>query len=299
MKLFFYKNTKMFVCYTECGSMSIFKFLRQYYETRAINYDWYNDIYLAVLNCSSYRPNQQVKPKYTRLGDQLVKRETPQLPVFDSRVLDTFIDYYTPEWLNDNITKAAMKKYNIKYSISQNKIIIPHYNINGELVGIRGRALNPDEIENFGKYMPVKVGTMWYSHPLSVNLYGLNFNKKNIIESGIALVFEAEKSVLQMEGYTDKNCAVAVCGSNFNKFQLDLLMRQTHPQEIVICFDKEEKEGSGEYFNKLLSICKKYQHYCNFSFIYDRNGLLDMKDSPTDKGKDIFLTLFKERIKVK
>ena len=39
MKLYFYKDTKLFVCYTECGNMSIFKFLRHYYEARQIEYD--------------------------------------------------------------------------------------------------------------------------------------------------------------------------------------------------------------------------------------------------------------------
>ena len=51
-KLYFYKNYKMFVCYTNCGNMSIFKFLKNYYETRNIEYDWYTDIYEVVLNCS-------------------------------------------------------------------------------------------------------------------------------------------------------------------------------------------------------------------------------------------------------
>ena len=30
MKLYFYKDTKLFVCYTECGKMSIYKFLAPY-----------------------------------------------------------------------------------------------------------------------------------------------------------------------------------------------------------------------------------------------------------------------------
>ena len=30
MKLYFYKNTKMFYCYTEEGAMSIFKFLKHF-----------------------------------------------------------------------------------------------------------------------------------------------------------------------------------------------------------------------------------------------------------------------------
>ena len=35
-KLYFYKESKLFVCYTECGTMNIFQFLKTYYETRNI-----------------------------------------------------------------------------------------------------------------------------------------------------------------------------------------------------------------------------------------------------------------------
>ena len=78
-----------------------------------------------------------------------------------------------------------MDKYQILYSPVQNKIIIPHFDVNGRLVGIRGRALDEWEIENIGKYMPVQVEGVWYSHPLSFNLYGLFQNRKNIEERGI------------------------------------------------------------------------------------------------------------------
>ena len=54
-KLYFYKDTKLFVCYTECGNQSIFKFLQHYYETRQIEYDWYFDIYQPIVNCANIR----------------------------------------------------------------------------------------------------------------------------------------------------------------------------------------------------------------------------------------------------
>ena len=44
-------------------------------------------------------------------------------------------------------------------------------------------------------------------------------------------VLESEKSVMQMEGFRLPNCSVAVCGSNFNKYQLNILMKnldETH-----------------------------------------------------------------------
>lgn len=301
MKLYFYKKNKMFVCYTECGSMSIFKFLRTYYEERQIEYDWYQDIYEVVCNCSSFKQKEGfIKPVYKSLKERYsVARKEVQLPEYSPNVLDCFIKHYPPEWLNDGISKLAMDKFNISYSISQNKIIIPHYDIDGRLVGIRGRALNEWEVENVGKYAPIRIENTWYKHPLSMNLYGLNVNRKNIRAHGLCFLFESEKAVMQMENFHLPNCSVAVCGSNFNKYQLNILMKTCAPHEIILCFDKEELPGEDKYFNKLWNICQKYKNYCNFSFVYDREGLLDLKDSPTDKGEETFIKLIGKRVIVK
>ena len=300
MKLYFYKKNKMFVCYTECGSMSIFKFLRTYYEERQIEYDWYQDIYEVVCNCSSFKQKEGfIKPVYKSLKERYsVARKEVQLPEYSPNVLDCFIKYYPPEWLNDGISRFAMDKFNISYSISQNKIIIPHYDIDGRLVGIRGRALNEWEVENVGKYAPIQVEGIWYKHPLSMNLYGLNKTFMDIRRNGICYLFESEKSVLQMEKFDMPNCGVAVCGSNFNKYQLNILMRECAPKEIIICFDKEEQDNEDKYFNKLYNIGKKYSNYCKFSFIYDRYGFLGMKDSPTDRGEEVFKKLLEKRVRV-
>ena len=109
-----------------------------------------------------------------------------------------------------------------------------------------------------------------------------------------------EKSCLKYNDfYRDNNC-VAVCGSNLHKTQLDLLLKYTKAAEIVIAFDKEydfpASNKGEEYFNKLYSICNKYKQYYNFSFIYDREGLLGLKDSPVDRGKEVFEELFKKRV---
>ena len=301
MKLYYYKNTHLFYCYTNCSGMSIFKLLKEYYETRDYKYDWYNDIYRVVLDCSSFKPVEGFEAvKYNSLGEKYRKRKEEQvLQTYPSGMLDTFVKKYPVEWLEDGISREAMDKYNIRFSISQNKIIIPHFNINGELIGIRGRALDEWEIENVGKYMPVQIEGKFYAHPLSMNLYGLNYNKDNIRKYGICYVGEAEKFVLQMEGFSFPNCSVAVCGSQFNKYQLNLLVKSCQPKEIVICFDKEEKPGEDKYFNKLYNMCGKYKNYCNISFIYDTRNLLELKESPTDCGQKVFEELVKRRVPVK
>lgn len=297
-KLYYYKNSHMFMCFTECQSMSIFTFLKHYYETRQIEYDWYQDIYQVIINCSSSNLTTS-RASYKSIRDNYIINNKVQLPTYPDGILDCFIHFYPVEWIKDHITPDVMDKYNIKFSPTQNKIIIPHYNINNELVGIRGRALNKYDIENFGKYMPVQIEGKWYSHPLSLNLYGLNKNWKNIKEDGICYIFESEKSVMQAEGFGMKNYGVACCGSHINKFQIELLLRYCAPRYVVVCFDNEEEENSDKYFQKLWKMCKKYTNYCNMSFIYDRQNMSKKKDSPTDNGEKTFIELLERRVIVK
>lgn len=299
MKLYYYRDTKLFVCYTECGNMSIINFLKHYYEVRNIEYNWFDDIIEVVRSCSSKAVTSFNDFGYKKIRDRYAEKKNRQeLPSISEGILDVFTKTYPVEWLREGITKATMDKYNIKYSISQNKIIIPHYDVNNRLVGIRGRALDPWEVENVGKYMPIQIERKWYSHPLSLNLYGLNNTKNNIAQYKICYVGESEKFVLQSESFSIPNCSVAVCGSSFNKYHLDLLLRYCKPTEVVICFDKEEKPGEKKYFQKLWDMCSKYKNYANISFVYDRKGLLKLKDSPTDKGEEIFRELIKSRIYV-
>lgn len=300
MKLYFYKDTKLFVCYTHDGNMSIFKFLKNYYEARGIDYDWYNDIYLAVRDCGNFRRNDGfVVEKYKSVRDRYNRRKEMILPEYPSNVLDCFVKFHPYEWINDGISEEAMDRFNISYSIAHNKIIIPHYDAEGRLIGIRGRALNEWEIENVGKYTPLKMEEVWYKHPLSMNLYGLNLNRENISKTGICFVAEGEKSVLQAESFSCPNCTVATCGSaGINKYQLNMLLKIPNLQEIVLCYDREEKPGEEKYFNKLYENCKKYSHYVNMSFIYPRNDEIELKQSPFDKGEQTFFELLRRRVRV-
>lgn len=300
LKLYFYKDTHLFYCYTECGAQSIFTLLRNYYETRGMDYNWFGDIYERARGCADLFFSEGFEPTPPVRLRERYKRKTRdvKLEVYNKGLLEVFHKHYPIEWLQDGISKEAMDKFGIRYSISQNKIIIPHYNVQNELVGIRGRALNEDDLI-YGKYMPVQIEGFWYSHKLSLNLYGLNVNLENIKKNKVVYLFEGEKSVLQFESFKRDNCAVAVCGNNFNKYQLNLLLKNCYPKEIIVCFDKEEKPGSDEYFNKLYQLGKKYSNYCNFSFIYDRENLLEQQDSPSDKGEEVFEKLLEKRVIVR
>ena len=299
MKLYYYKDTHLLYCYTEDGPMSIYKFLENYYKTRNIEYNWGQDILKVVFQCSAATELTTKETIFKQsLKDKYRKRQSIQLAAYSPNVLESFVKQYPIEWLEDNISAGAMDKYNIRYSISQNKIIIPHYDINNRLVGIRGRALNESEIA-YAKYAPVKIEDIVYKHKLSLNLYGLNHNWENIKELGICYIAESEKAVLQSELFGEKNCTVAICGSSLNIYQIKLLMQHCQPKEIVLCLDKEELPGEDKYFYKLWDMYSKYKLYTNMSFIYDRENLLNLKDSPFDRGRNIFNKLLEKRVKVK
>ena len=66
-----------------------------------------------------------------------------------------------------------MQSRGIAYDPKRHAIIIPHYDINNNLIGIRKRTLVEEE-EVFGKYRPATFNGKMYNHPLGFNLYNLN-----------------------------------------------------------------------------------------------------------------------------
>ena len=157
------------------------------------------------------------------------------------------------------------------------------------------------EQEDFGKYKPAILNGQMYNHPLGFNLFNLNNSKDNIKLMKKAIVTEGEKSCFLYASYfgEDNDISVACCGSSLINYQVDLLL-SLGVSEIIIAFDRQFKEiGDKEYKNwtkKLKEIYNKYSSKVLISFIFDNQGLLGYKDSPLDRGKDIFLELFKNRI---
>ena len=192
-----------------------------------------------------------------------------------------------------------MRECGICYDPVMQGIVIPHYNIDGKLIGIRERTLIKEN-EDTGKYKPAILNYKMYNHALGFNLYNLNNSKENIVFYKKVIVFEGEKSCLLYKSYFPENdISVAVCGSNLTKYQVDLLL-SLEVDEICIAFDKQFKEiGDIEWKNwtkKLKDIYKKYGTKVKITFLFDKWNLLEYKDSPIDKGKDIFQELFKRRI---
>lgn len=299
--LVYYKDSKLFRCFSECGeTFDIFGLVRKRLEIEHENTHPSN-LYYFVLNHTDANIQVENEPAYQEIDADIYRKQPIEfeLPAYNPVVLESFSTYYPVEWLNDGITKEAMDKYGIKYSISRNSIIIPHHDVNGRLVGIRNRPLDPEVAEKYGKYLPVKVEQTVYKHPIGLNLYGLYQAKEAISETGIAIIAEGEKCCLQAESLLEKNVVTAASGNNLNKWHILLLLKYTDVKEIIIAFDREEKSGEKKYYKRLYDMCLQYRGYANISFIYDTT-LMKMKESPFDNtNKETLQTLIDRRIKIR
>lgn len=314
-KLYYYDNTKLFKCYTDCAdSFDIFELVRKI-KSREENKEWQlpkavqwvADFFSITGNETDLDVDRlddwDVFDKYDRIKEINRERKIVELQKYDCGFLKNLPRPAISSWLNEGITKSAMDYFDICYEPKNQCVVIPHKDINGDVIGIRQRTLIKEVAEKYGKYRPLKLGKVLYNHPLSFNLYGLYQNQDNIRRSRRAFVFEGEKSVLQMESFLgrENNCAVACCGSSFIQYQAWLLI-SLGVEEIIICLDKQYKEFGDKEHEKLVKnlkgIHKKYGHFVRITYIFDKEDLLPYKASPTDRGKDTFLELYKKRVNI-
>ena len=328
-KLYYYDNTKLFKCFTQCSdTFDIFDLVLKikklageqivYWSKDAIQtsrpWDLPDAIRYVAIFYGIEPPDENFFEKQRELQDWdfLSKLEAKKhlknnkqivsLKVFEDSFLKHMAYPRILPWEREGITPEIIKIHNICYDPKNQGIVIPHYNINNELIGVRERTLIKEN-EKYGKYIPAIINGQMYNHPLSFNLYNINISKDNIRNIKKAIVFEGEKSCLLYGSYfgIENDISVASCGSNLINYQVELLL-SLGVQEIIIGFDRQYKEiGDNEWkkwTNKLYHIHNKYSSMIKISFLFDKTkeGILNYKDSPIDQGKDAFLYLFKNRI---
>jgi hypothetical protein len=310
-KLYYYDNTKLFNCYTACQeSFDIFDLITKNKQLQ--NEVWeFKDSIFYVMNLTGY--TAPVINTNTSSVDYIddwgflnryqsaIQTDSIELPRYNDQVLELYKNYYHQSWITEGITKQAMQKFNIKFDAFNNKIIIPHYNQAGHLIGIRGRSLNLDDINAGRKYMPVKIENIIYSHPISYNLYGIYQNLSTLKKLHKVLLVEGEKSVLKIESYyPEHNFSLAVCGDKVSDYQLNLLLQ--YVDEVIIGFDKVEnyiKGSQNTEIVKLRHLAKRFSPYVKTYIIIDKQNLLNTKDAPVDQGKEVLEQLMRNKIEVR
>ena len=313
-KLYYYNNTGLFKCYSNCGTFDIFELvIKVAKEQWGAVYDLNDAIrYICIRYglVSSIETNiedgledwKTTFHNYDRVQSLDIKDYHAELKAYDDIIL-TRLNYNVEllPWLREGISHEAMRHAQIGYYPGGAQITIPHFDINGRFVGLRGRALCQPDIDLYGKYRPVVINRQLYNHPLGMNLYNLNNSKDHIRQVQTAIIFESEKSCLKYQSYfgIDNDISVACCGSNISAYQIQLLL-DCGVKSLIIAFDRQFQAIDDDEFKKLTAnltkIYQRYKNYIDISFVFDKNMITGYKDAPIDCGKEIFKQLLKERI---
>lgn len=315
-KLYYYPDSFRFHCYTECGdSFDVYELV-----IRALHCDFaqalsyvQSTLHLTFNKVGFFTPENQANDELDYLARYCKLRNrgnhaSEDIQIYPPDLINLFTKAYPVEWQRDRITPDAMEKFNIRFDVAENAIIIPHYDIDGQLVGIRSRTLDPRKVADGFKYMPTVLGKNNdgkpddLRHTLRNHLYGLDKVKETIRRTGKCMICESEKSVLQSWSYYGENSfTVAVCGSNISTIQRDLILN-LGVHEVFLAFDREYKipysDESEDYAEKILRLSSLFTPYVTTYVIWDTGTLLGYKDSPTDQGKEVLETLMQQKFEV-
>lgn len=187
-------------------------------------------------------------------------------------------------WEAEGISKESLDKFQVYYDGFSNRLVYPIRNIEGQIVNIGGRTLDPDWKEkDLRKY------TYFSGWGEMDVIYGLFENLDAILAKHEIIIFEGCKSVLLADSWGIHNTG-ALLTSHLNPAQMKILAKLG--VRVVFALDKEVRIKNDHNINKL-------KQYVNIEYLWDRNNLTEDKDAPVDKGVDVFGTLYEQRLRYK
>ena len=227
-----------------------------------------------VLGIEYYHDFNADVPESLQITDLILKMnqnhgydiDQPLKPI-SKNILSYYKNRVNNLFLKDNISYETQQDFQIGYDDSTNRITIPIFSEIGDLVGVKGRLFKEELSSDDLKYV--------YIEPCqrSKIIYGLNKTIPYIKKAGRVYVPEAEKGVLQLWEYGDRN-AGATGGKELSQQQIELLTRLG--VDIVFVQDKDVKQEEIE------ELASHFVDQIPIYYIYDNDNILDEKESPTD-----------------
>lgn len=210
-------------------------------------------------------------------------------PILDDAELNKYQREPVQEWLNEGIEQEVMDRFGVKTDTWSNRIVYPVYDIQGNLINIKGRTRYENykqmKIPKYINYFPV--GEMDY-------FQGLNITLPYILDRNEVIIFESVKSVMKAYGWGYKNCASAEKHTLTDE-QVDLLVQLR--VNVVLAYDTEVNYWDRDVRQSI----DKLKRVTNVYVINDYKHLLggkETKNAPVDCGKEIWETLYEQKKKV-
>lgn len=306
-KLYYYPESRSFYCYSECGAISLFQLVMN-----TLGFSFKDALYFLAKRVGM-SPHEPIRGFITSEATETVdlgwvKPEVAEpvvqtLPHYDASILSLFSPYYPKSWQEEGICPLTAETFDLRFDLEQNKAIIPYRNLEGQLIGIRGRSFNPWEEAAGYKYMPVKVGDIYYKHPIQLSLYGLYEHQDAIKRYKRVVLFEGEKSVMiHHSWYGEDSVALGLGGIHLSHTQRSQLL-DLGVERVVIGVDHDflfqvaptNPPQAKLYLQRLKRLVRQLLPYIQVEVLLDLTDRLPLKGSPVDGGKVIYEQLYQSR----
>jgi DNA primase len=264
---------------------SLIQFIKECTLSEAINYvcQICGFKYTSSLKGGQRSSSYDFLKKYKRSLNKTNKFENIEEVILDESFIERFIRCTCDLFLQDGINEKTQEKFGVSFDTLDNRVVFPIRNYNGKLLSFKGRTNDKDfRIKGIPKY--------FYYYPICAEyyLYGYYENYYDLLDAKEIYIGEAEKFVLQLDSMGVNNC-VGVSKKVISPYQVMQLLKLGKP--IVIMFDKDVT------LEEILNECAKFKGLIDVYYAIDENNLLSGKESPTDRGSDIFNRLLENKKK--
>lgn len=313
--LAFNKETRSFCCFSECScSYSLLSLIKKRRELLGEPCSTYQSLKWL---CNELGIEFNFKEEVKQVNTNIYKWQNSLLKytknysnatnkIYDKSILNYLTPCYYEPWLKEGMTKESLDKFDIRWYNRLQQVVIPIYDDEGNLVGTHDRNTNPELID-YAKYDHLRMldGTE-YKFQMGLVLYGLNMNKADIERTRTAILFEAPKSVIHIDGFYDYNISVAMFGMNLQKAKLKLLLKYG-VNKFIIALDRQYENVmiDGKYtkeflkyrekVDRIIDMIRPYAQEIGVVWDNDEDRFLGYKDSPVDQGKEVWEKLFERR----
>ena len=283
-------DKKIFYCFSTGRGGNVIEFLKYYYKCSSFDAIKKLEEYCGVDGTDVTRRNKLVATsickKFKKRDSHLRKSTAKILP---SNCMDKYIENdHLDVWMNEGISKDVLDFYQVRYDPLGNRLVYPIRNLEGEIVNVGGRTLDPDWKEkNLRKYTYYQG---WGSIDVIFGLYESLHDKTGILSTRNLTIFEGAKSVMLANTWGIRDCgAILTSHLGANQTRILLSLCSKHNLSVTFALDKEIDVLN----DKNVMMLKKY---INVYSLFDKEGLLpDPKMSPVDMGEDVFRKLFDQR----
>lgn len=228
-----------------------------------------------------------------------VRKYGNQLSEYNRNIIDTLPPLYPQAWIDEGISEETMDKYQIRYYERCNQTVIPCFDDEARLVGVRVRNWDKDRVEQ-AKYMPlVTLDGTCYKFNTNQVFYGINYNKPEIERTGKVIIVESEKAVMKLDTYMgEHNIALGMYGSNLGIQRRNQLIKMgvnTVSYVVDNDFIGQDDAFFEQWREKIQHFIKLWDGFCRVEIVWDNLGLLGPKENATDRTKEVWEQLWENR----